>query len=187
MNKRKYYLRIFDRFFRDETAQRFEDSPHRYAMYVLYQKMLLRSAGQGGRIMYRGVYADMEEQLAKDFNETRDMMQTVLSYFVTMGIAVKYDRYIYFPEAARLLGSESDSAERMRRYRHKVTAATSQSDSHTIYVSQSDEIKFLGRHKVTEKTSQSDGEESGEGVESLKDEKAERLEKARSYADIEDE
>lgn len=119
MTQRKYYLRIFERFFHGETAQRFEDSPHRYAMYVLYQKLLLRSARFGGKITYRGVYADIEEQLAREFDETPDMIRTVLSYFVKLGIMVKHERYIFFPEATQLVGSECESAERVRRCRQQ--------------------------------------------------------------------
>lgn len=174
MTQRKYYLRIFERFFHGETAQRFEDSPHRYAMYVLYQKLLLRSARFGGKITYRGVYADIEEQLAREFDETPDMIRTVLSYFVKLGIMVKHERYIFFPEAAQLIGSECESAGRMRelrkrkRNRHIVTDKASQSDKLEGQASHSDRLQertsqsnVYGRHKMTDeaslKTSHSDG------------------------------
>ena len=166
-------------------------------MYVLYQKMLLRSARFEGRIMYRSVYADMEEQLAKDFDETRDMMQMVLSYFVSMGIVVKYDRYIYFPEAARLLGSECDSAERVRRHRYKVTHNRYDvtNDANERYkvtgdkanVLQSNGNKKNSRYNVTNKMLQSNGEGSSESVSPPKGKGTEAFEKVRSYADREDE
>ena len=117
---RKYFLRIEAAFFRNEAAQLIETHPQRYAIYVLYLKMILKAGRNRGRILFSGAYRTIEEQLASEFDDTKDMISTALTYLEKIGLVERQEsRMLYFPGWQDMVRSECESAARMRRWRRK--------------------------------------------------------------------
>ena len=89
-------------------------------MQIIYLRMMLLSIDKGGYIYYQGVYDSIEEELAEEFDESVELVRKTIEFLVKNRIiSIDEDDNYFLPEAKELVGSETDSAERMRRMRKK--------------------------------------------------------------------
>lgn len=99
-------------------------------MQIIYLKMLLACIGNSGLILYQGVYDSLAEEIAEEIDEETGIVQKTIDYILRNNMAREIEDKegggYFFPESDEFTGSESESAERMRRMREK--AKTSQCD-----------------------------------------------------------
>ena len=100
MAARKYWLQLPQTYFTRLSQRKMRKQPDGEVMQIIYLKMLLACIGNSGLILYQGVYDSLAEEIAEEIGG---------GYF--------------FPESDEFTGSESESAERMRRMRKKIKAS----------------------------------------------------------------
>lgn len=121
---------------------------------VIYLKMMLLSIRTEGLIEYQGIESKLSEELALVLDEDESNVNITLLYLEKMGLIEALCESSYLlPSVPLLIGSEGDSAERMRRLRSKNKELPSQSDGQVI----------SGDEDVTlEKEEDREGEKEGE-------------------------
>lgn len=102
---------------------------HGKDMQIIYLRMMLLSIDKGGYIYYQGVYDSIEEELAEEFNEDVELIKETLEYLKSNNMIDLNDNFdCFLPEAAQCTGSESYSAERMRKSRENRKMSQCDSD-----------------------------------------------------------
>lgn len=132
MATRKYWLQLPQTYFSRLQQRKMRKQADGEIMQIIYLKMLLACIGNSGLILYQGVYDLLAEEIAEEIDEETEIVQKTIDYIVNNNMARKIedeegDGY-FFPESDELTGSESESAERMRRMRKKARASQCDSD-----------------------------------------------------------
>ena len=87
---------------------------------VIYLKILLLSLKNDGRIYYDGVANSMVDEIALEIDEDIENTQVTFNYLQQKGmIMFNADDEIEISNIASLVGSESDSARRVRKHRER--------------------------------------------------------------------
>ena len=118
---RKYYwLKLNEGFFRDKKMKKLRRIAGGDTFTIIYLKMQLLSLKTGGRLIFEGVEESFVEEIALEIDEEPDNVAVTVRYLISNGLLeeVETDSYI-LPEAIKSMGSESSSAERVRRHRAK--------------------------------------------------------------------
>ncbi len=121
---RKYYwLKLKSSFF-DEKAIRFlRKMPSGDSMVIVYLKLLCASLKTEGYLKHDGILPCMEEELALMIDEDENIVKMTINALVTIRQAEFIDNEnLYFFALNEMIGKESESAERVRRYRDKQKA-----------------------------------------------------------------
>lgn len=147
--KRKYWLQLPQNYFNRLAQKKLRKQDDGLLMQVIYLKMLLAGLGNEGIILYQGIYDSLSEEIAEEIDEDPEVVQKAIDYFLDNHMAREVQDEegagMFFPESDELTGSESESAERMRRMRAKAKPKTSQSDGTVTEsdgtVTESDDIR----------------------------------------------
>ena len=123
LSKRYYWLKLQDDFFSALKIKKLRKTTNGDLLTIIYLKMQLLSVKNGGVLQFEGVESSFEEELALALDEDIDSVRATLLYLQNHGMLQRLDgnRYL-IPDAVRNVGSESDSAARMRKLRGKDTA-----------------------------------------------------------------
>lgn len=117
-NKRYYWLKLQNTYFNQLEQKKMKRQAHGKDMQIIYLRMMLLSIDKGGYIYYQGVYDSIEEELAEEFGEEVELISETLEYLKDNNMIDLNDNSdCFLPEAAQCTGSESYSAERMRKLR----------------------------------------------------------------------
>lgn len=148
--KRFYWIKLRDDFFQQKEVKKLRRIAGGDTYVIVYLKMLLLAAKTEGVLTWTGLEDNFAEELALDLDEKNEDVEVTLNYLLKTGLAETKTGEIYsLPYVLEVVGSETDSAERMRRMRER---QQSQSDA---LPSQSDiEIEkrrdTKDRHKIPE-------------------------------------
>ena len=127
MAARKYWLQLPQTYFTRSSQRKMRKQPDGEVMQIIYLKMLLACIGNSGLILYQGVYDSLAEEIAEEIDENPDTVQKTIEYILRNNMAREIEDEIgggyFFPESDEFTGSESESAERMRRMRKKIKAS----------------------------------------------------------------
>jgi predicted phage replisome organizer len=119
-NKRYYWLKLKDDFFRQKEIKQLRKIAGGDSYTIIYLKMLLRSLKDDGKLYYEGVDDDFVSELALDIDEDVENVKMTVAFLMAKGLLVQSQTDEYTLSAAEsLTGSESYSAERVRRFREK--------------------------------------------------------------------
>lgn len=132
-NKTYYYLKINKDFFEDDTIQWIEEQKNGKDYVIFYLKLCLRSLeNEGGLIRYVGeklIPYDVQA-LAKLTNTNTDTVAVAMKLFLEIGLVDRLDNgEIFMNQIKEMIGSETDSAKRMRKHRAKQKELPSQCDN----------------------------------------------------------
>ncbi len=117
---RRYWLKLKNTYFNQLAQKKMRKQERGVEMQIVYLKMMLLSINENGKIYYQGVYDTLEEELAEEFSEELELIQMSLEYFRNNKlIETDEDQHCFIPEVTECIGSESSSAERMRKKREK--------------------------------------------------------------------
>ena len=128
MAKKYYWLKLKSDFFTQATVKLLRRSKYADKAAVIYLQLLLWSVGNEGKIVFEGVCNDCFDEIAVVLDEDTETVKDVCKMLENMKRLEVYDGSAFLPEASECLGSESDSAARMRKYRKK-EAETSHCDA----------------------------------------------------------
>lgn len=117
-NKRYYWLKLKDDFFRDKAIKKLRRIAGGDTYVIIYLKMQLLSLKSDGKLFYDGVEDDFCAELALDLDEDTENVKITVSYLQSQGLLEQCEADSYLMTAVpAVTGSESYSAERVRRHR----------------------------------------------------------------------
>ena len=121
MEKRYYWLKLFDDFFDSNRIKKLRKLSDTFV--IIYLKMQLKSLNTGGILTYTGLESTFAEELALDLHEQADDVAETLKYLIKHELCVKVDRKHYaLPWVGENTGSETASTQRVRDYRKRQQA-----------------------------------------------------------------
>lgn len=123
MAKRYYWLKLPDDFFQQKPIKKLRKIAGGDTYTVIYLKMLLISLKNDGKLYFDGVEDNFCEELALELDEEEENIKVTVQFLMAQDLLKLIDESEYeLTECSRMVGSESASAERMRRLRDKKTS-----------------------------------------------------------------
>ena len=120
MSKRYYWLKLNENFFEREEIKIIEDMPNGVYYINFYLKLLLKSIKTEGELMFRGVIPYTPEMLSSITNTDVDTVRVAIDLFSKLNLLkILDDGALFMLEIENMVGSESSSAERVRKHRAK--------------------------------------------------------------------
>lgn len=118
MSKRYFWLKFQTDFFQNPLIKKLRKIAGGDTYTIIYLKLQLLSVPNGGFIKLQGIEPDPAEELALIINEESENIAVTLNFLVKYGLMELVEESAYFlPEASSNIGSETESAARMRRMR----------------------------------------------------------------------
>ena len=118
--KKYYWIKLKDDFFRQKEIKKLRKVAGGDTYTVIYLKMLLLALKNENKLYFEGVEDDFAEELALELDEESDNVKMTLAFLQNQNLIemINEDEYL-LPQCESMTGSESDSAERVRKYRSK--------------------------------------------------------------------
>lgn len=117
--KRFYWLKLNENWFNEPKIRKLRKIAGGDTYTIIYLKMQLLSISNKGVIQFEKIENSFEEELALKLDEEIEDVQLTLSYLYSQGLIEKSNDDYLLPEACKNIGSESDSAERVRQFRER--------------------------------------------------------------------
>lgn len=162
MARRFYWLKLGDDFFDSKEIKKLRKIAGGDTFTVIYLKMLLRSMKDDGKFYFEGFEDTFAEEIALDIDEDPDNVRVTVNYLLNAGLMQQVgEDEVGLTRLPEMVGSESESARRMRRSRAAKQLALPVNASHCdANVRMSDTEK-----RSEEKDKDKEGEESREETE----------------------
>ncbi|MDD3596181.1 phage replisome organizer N-terminal domain-containing protein [Sulfuricurvum sp.] len=118
--KKYFWLKLKQDFFHDPKIKKLRRMAGGDTYTIILQKIMLLSITDGGVIEFQGIEKTLHEELALILDEDVINVEAALSFMRAAGFieSIEDDRFL-LPLVPQLVGSETDSAERVRRLREK--------------------------------------------------------------------
>lgn len=167
--KRVFWIKLPKDFFRDKAIKKLRRVAGGDTYTIIYLKMLLASAETEGILYFDGIEEDICEEIALELDEDPDNVRITVNFLIAAGLAELSDADISLTRLPEMVGSESDSARRMRECRkRKLLQSNANSSQCDSAVTTSDEHVTTcyteNRREETEKKR----EETEEDIEQIK-------------------
>lgn len=118
--KKYYWLKLKDDFFRDKRIKKLRRIAGGDTYTVIYLKMQLLSIKNNGMLIYEGIEENFAEELALELDEDTENVKVTLAFLHSNGMIEETEQdHFLMTETIKCIGSESASAERVRKYRAK--------------------------------------------------------------------
>ena len=118
--KRYYWIQLKEGFFKQKEIKKLRKIAGGDTYTVIYLKMLLAAVKQGNKLYFEGVEDTFPEELALELDEDPENVKVTLSFLERQGlIKVMGEDEFLLLQCEEMVGSESESAARVRRYREK--------------------------------------------------------------------
>lgn len=118
--KKYYWLKLKRDFFKRHDIRIIEEMPNGKEYLLFYLKLLVESIDHEGSLRFSDTIPYNEQMLSVITNTNVDIVRSAMKLFDTLKLVeIKDDDTIYMEEVEKMIGSESWSADRVRRYREK--------------------------------------------------------------------
>lgn len=132
MARRLFWLKMPGDFFSRKEIKLLRKMPGGDTLVLVYERLLLLSLKTGGVLTFEGYGSNPAEEWALELDEELVSVQAVLAYMQGHDLIRETDVGKYqLRDALEMTGSESESAERMRRYRERRAELPEASQSST--------------------------------------------------------
>lgn len=133
-NTKKYYwLKLKDDFFRDKRIKKLRKIAGGDTYTVIYLKMQLLSIKNNGVLIYEGVEDTFAEELALELDEDTENVKVTLLFLLNNGLLEETaNNQFLMIETIQCIGSESASAERVRKHRESKKVKALQCNTNVI-------------------------------------------------------
>lgn len=113
-----YWLKLKEDFFDDKVIKYLRKLPEGPTLVIIYLKMQLKSLKTEGFLRYDGILPTCEEEIALVLDESPMLVSGAINALVKMGVVERWDSDVLYMKAMQeLIGSESESAARVRKHR----------------------------------------------------------------------
>lgn len=120
MMKKFYWLKLKNDFFSDKAIKKLRRIAGGDTYTIIYLKMQLFSLANEGKLYYEGLEDAFYKELALELDEEEENVHATIIFLESVGLIEKINEEEYLLNAVPfLIGKESDSAERVRRFREK--------------------------------------------------------------------
>lgn len=149
MSSKKYYwLKLRKDFFNDAKIKKLRKIAGGDTYTIILQKIMLLSIADGGVISLEGIEDTPAKELALVMDEDATNVEVAISFMRSVGlIETLSDTEFLLPSVPLLIGSEGDSAERMRKLREKKSSQKQLSSHCDALVTKSDTEKEIELEK----------------------------------------
>lgn len=124
--KRYYWLKLPEDFFRDKAIKKLRSIAGGDTYTIIYLKMLLKSLSNDGHLYFEGIEDSIAEEIALDIDEKADDVQVAMNFLISKGLMICTDSEVELMRLDEMIGSESESAKRVRKMRNKGKAIVSE-------------------------------------------------------------
>ncbi|MCW6701552.1 phage replisome organizer N-terminal domain-containing protein [Anaerococcus sp. NML200537] len=118
-NKRYYWLKLKDDFFDSRKMKKLRKVAGGDTYTIIYLKLQLLSINNEGVIEFEGTDEDIYHQLALDIDEEIDDIKMTLAFCNANDLIEYVNDDVFLNEVPALIGSETQSARRVRKHRKK--------------------------------------------------------------------
>lgn len=148
VGKRYYWLKLTDSFFKRKEIQLIEGMRNGEKYLIFYLKLLCESISNEGCLRFNKAIPYTDQMLAAITHTDIDIVVRAKQVFAEMDlIEVWADDTIHMNGAEIMIGSQSESADRVRRYRErKVQAALNPASGHVSTLQDGVEVTELALH-----------------------------------------
>lgn len=120
MAKRYFWLKLPDNFFRQKPIKKLRKIAGGDTYTIIYLKMLLVAMKQDNKLFFDNVEEEFYEEIALELDEDPENVKVTVLFLIRQGLMELIDESEYLlTQCAEMVGSESSSAERVRKYRTK--------------------------------------------------------------------
>lgn len=116
--KRYYWLKLNDDFFDEKYVKALRRLPQGDSLVIVYLKMQLKSLKTEGIIRYEGIMPDCLTELAMVLDEDENVTKLAVESLIRFGAIERWENdTLYMVALQEFIGSETDSAIRVRKHR----------------------------------------------------------------------
>jgi predicted phage replisome organizer len=127
--KKFYWLKLKRDFFKRHDIRIIEEMPNGKDYVLFYLKLLLESIDHEGSLRFSDTIPYNEQMLSVITNTNVDIVRSAMKLFIDLRmIEIFDDKTIFMGEVEKMIGSESESAVRMRRLRQNQRASLCDGD-----------------------------------------------------------
>ncbi len=120
MSKRYYWLKLNENFFEREEIKVIENMPNGKDYIIFYLKLLLKSISTEGKLKFRNIIPYTPDMLSAITGTDIDTVRVAIDLFAKLDLMEVWDDgTLFMIETQNMIGSETDSAKRMRKLRKK--------------------------------------------------------------------
>lgn len=118
MARRFYWLKLGDDFFDSKEVKKLRKVAGGDTYTIIYLKMLLKSMSDGGRFYFEGIEETFADEIALEIDENPDDVKMTVGFLLRTGLMQEVsESEVNMTRLPEMVGSESDSARRMRKSR----------------------------------------------------------------------
>ena len=123
-NKRYWWIKLKEDFFKSLAIKRLRKLAGGDTYTLIYLEMQLLAMKNDGIIAFQGIDCDIASEIALTLDEEVDNVRVCLQFLESNGMAeIMCGGDCFLPETIENTGSETDSAQRMRKAREKERAS----------------------------------------------------------------
>ncbi|AJI57873.1 hypothetical protein LA02_1629 [Francisella philomiragia] len=152
--KKYFWLKLKNDFFIQREIKKLRNIAGGDTYVIIYLKLQLHSLANVGKILYAETEESIVEQLSYDLDEDAQNIQVTLAFLEKHKLVeIQANQDISMIETKELIGSESESASRVRRYREKVKALhcnTTVTDSNKLVTTEQEQQIEKEKKKETD-------------------------------------
>jgi predicted phage replisome organizer len=180
-NKTYYWLKLKCDFFRQKEIKKLRQIAGGDTYAIIYLKMQLLSLQDAGKLFFDGVEDSFVGELALELDEDVDNVQVTFDFLKRHGLVeiISEDELI-LPQTVDSIGSEGNSAERVRKHRDKIKNKTLLSN--TNVTSSNDDVTYSNTEIEIELDLDLDIE-TEKGFLSFWNEYPRKIDKAKTYTE----
>ena len=120
MAKRYYWLKLKEDFFNQKEIKRLRRIAGGDTYTIIYLKLLLLSLKTEGGLYFENIGDDFIDELSLELDEDVENIEVTLSYLQKKGLLeIVSEKEYFLNEIPSLIGSESESARRVRKHRQR--------------------------------------------------------------------
>lgn len=120
MAKKYYWLKLKNSFFSQPKIKKLRKIAGGDTYTIIYLKMQLYSLEDDGKLYFDGIEENFTEEMALKIDEDPENVGVTIQFLIAQGLMVLCDDDEYLmTETQELIGSESDSAQRVRAHRER--------------------------------------------------------------------
>ena len=128
-NKRYFWIQLTQDFFKSKEMKLLRKIAGGDTHTIIYLKMMLISLEDGGRIYYDGLADNLAEELSLVIDENTEDIKITLIFLESKGLLTKKsDRDYFLEQVPEMVGSETASARRVRKFRENKLALQCNND-----------------------------------------------------------
>lgn len=117
MGKKYYWLQLKEDFFRQKEIKLLRKIAGGDTYTIIYLKMMLMSLKDEGKILFEGIGSTFAEEVALEIDEDIENVEITIQYLLSKDLLQVADYEGFMSDVPSLIGSETDSARRMRKHR----------------------------------------------------------------------